>query len=71
MERLGRSRHRREGRKLSEREGSESNLLLFLTGHNGANFAPPEFLRTFLSRNIQRCLDFARHDNWLVVAYIY
>ncbi len=30
MERLGKPRHRREGRRLSEREVSESNLLLSL-----------------------------------------
>jgi len=57
MERLGKPQHRREGRRRSEREVSESNLLLTSDSAQSCQF--------------QRRLDFARHDKRLKVAHVY
>src|SRR6266480_5626757 len=57
MERLGKPQHRREGRRRSEREVSESNLLLTSDSAQSYQF--------------QRRLDFARHDKRLKVAHVY
>ena len=55
MEGLGKPRHGREGRRLSERDVSESNL-------GCLRFVSPEMSPAF-ARSYGLAGDFARHDN--------